>query len=165
MPPANWDSWKPPQEINSCNQGTTLKVMRYEKDFENKDARRKGILLLHVSCIRSTNCIRESVFIVISDSRVSTLFSEQKIQGLFKGFHGTHFPIFQGLHSVQKRTLSLRLLKFFHNMSNLILKVFLCLLLLGTWESGLHKVSTEIQGLSSTNCNFYGISRPFGSLF
>ena len=46
-------------------------------------------------------------------------------------------------------------------MSNFILKVFLCLLLLGTWESGLDKVSTEIQGLSSTDCNFQRLSRPW----
>ena len=30
---------------------------------------------------------------------------------------------------------------------------------LGTWESGLDKVSTEIRGLSSTDCNFQGLSR------
>ena len=46
-------------------------------------------------------------------------------------------------------------------MSNFILVVFLCLLLLGTWESGLDKVSTEIQGLASTDCNFQGLSRPW----
>ena len=41
----------------------------------------------------------------------------------------------------------------------LSLKVFLCLLLLVTWESGLDKVSTEIHGLSSTDYNFQGLSR------
>ena len=35
------------------------------------------------------------------------------------------------------------------------------LLLLGTWKSRLDKVSTEIQGLSSTHCNFQGLSRPW----
>ena len=44
-------------------------------------------------------------------------------------------------------------------MSNFVLKVFLCLLLLVTWKSGLDKVSTEIQGLSSTDCNFQGLTR------
>ena len=34
---------------------------------------------------------------------------------------------------------------------------------LGTWESGLDKVSTEIRGLSSTDCNFQGLSRCVGS--
>ena len=38
--------------------------------------------------------------------------------------------------------------QFFHNMSNFILKVFLCLLLSGTWEFRSDKVSTKIQGLS-----------------
>ena len=31
---------------------------------------------------------------------------------------------------------------------------------LGTRESGLDKVSTEIQGLSSTDCNFHALSKP-----
>ena len=38
-------------------------------------------------------------------------------------------------------------------------QVFLCLLLLDTWESVLDKVSTKIQGLPSTDCNFRGLSR------
>ena len=37
--------------------------------------------------------------------------------------------------------------------------------ILGTWESGLDKVSTEIQGLSSTDCNFQGLSRPWTFYF
>ena len=45
-------------------------------------------------------------------------------------------------------------------MSNFILKVFLRLLLFATSESeGLNKVSTEIQGLFSTDCNYF--SRTF----
>ena len=61
------------------------------------------------------------------------------------------FPIFQGLYSVRKRALSLCPSD---NMNNFILKVSL-----GTWESALNKVSTEIRGLSSTDCNFQGLSR------
>ena len=52
-------------------------------------------------------------------------FLNKKIQGLFKDT----FPIFQGLHSVQERALTLCLFQFFHDMGNFILKVFLCLLL------------------------------------
>ena len=52
-------------------------------------------------------------------------FFEQKIQGLFKDT----FPIFQGLHSVQKRAWSLCLFYFIHTISNFILKICLCLLL------------------------------------
>ena len=37
--------------------------------------------------------------------------------------------------------------------------------ILGTWESGLDKVSTEIQGLSSNDCNFQGLSRPWTFYF
>ena len=43
---------------------------------------------------------------------------------------------------------------FFHNMNKFILKVFLCLLLF------VYFVSTEMQGLFSTDCNFQGLSRP-----
>ena len=46
-------------------------------------------------------------------------------------------------------------------MSNFILKVFPCLLLLVTSESGLDKVSTEFQGVSSTDYNFQELSRPW----
>ena len=63
--------------------------------------------------------------------RVQTLFWTRKIQGLFKDFSRAFrdlFPIFQGLHWVQKRTL------LFHNMSNFIPKVFLRLLL-SLWSS------------------------------
>ena len=31
--------------------------------------------------------------------------------------------------------------------------------------AGLDKVSTKIQGLSSTNCNFQGLSRPWIFIF
>ena len=88
-------------------------------------------------------------------------FFEQKIHKDFSKTFKDTFPTFQGLLSVQKRALSLCLFQFFHNKSNFILKVFPCSLLLGTWESGLDKVSTEIQGLSSTDCNFQGLSRPW----
>ena len=37
--------------------------------------------------------------------------------------------------------------------------------ILGTWESGLDKVGTKIQGLSSTYCNFQGLSRPWTFYF
>ena len=50
-------------------------------------------------------------------------------------------------------------LKLFYNVSNFVLKVFQCLLPVGTWESGLDKFSTEIQRLSTTDCNFQGFSR------
>ena len=39
-----------------------------------------------------------------------------------------------------------------------ILQIFLSLLL-STWQSELDKVSTEIQELSSTDCNFQELSR------
>ena len=39
-----------------------------------------------------------------------------------------------------------------------ILKIFLSLLL-STWQSELDNISTENQELSSTDCNFQGLSR------
>ena len=75
---------------------------------------------------------------------------EQKIQG------------FSRIHSVpQKRALSLCFFSSSANMSNFIPKVFLCLLFFFNLELYLnYKVSIEIQGLSSTDCNFQGLSRP-----
>ena len=83
-------------------------------------------------------------------------FFEQKIQGL----SNDTFPIFQGLLPVQKRALSLRLFQFFHNMSNSIPKVFLWFAPIPLEFYLNYIVSIEIQGLSSTNCNFRGLSRP-----
>ena len=54
-------------------------------------------------------------------------FFDQKIKDFSRTFKDT-FPIFQGLHLVQRRALRLCLLQFFQNLSNFILKVFLCLL-------------------------------------
>ena len=85
-------------------------------------------------------------------------FLEQKIQVLFKDFQG-HISHFSRTPQY-KREPWVCLFCFFHNMSNFILKVFLCLLPLDTCESGLDKVSAEVQGLSSTDCNFQGLSRP-----
>ena len=39
------------------------------------------------------------------------------------------------------------------------------LLISGTWERGLDKFSTEIKGLSSTNCNFQGLARCEQTLY
>ena len=88
-------------------------------------------------------------------------FFGQKIQGLFKDT----FPVFPKDTVQCKKEPWVCLFLFFHNMSNFILKVILCLLLLGTWESRLDKVSTEIQGLSSTDCNFKGLWRPWIFIF
>ena len=87
-------------------------------------------------------------------------FLNKKLKDFSRTFKNT-FPIFQGLHSVRKRAFNLCLFQFFQNMSNFILKVFPCLLLLVTWESGLDKVSTKFQGVSSTDYNFQELSRPW----
>ena len=95
-----------------------------------------------------------------SEYRVHTLFWTKNSRS-FQG-HISHF--FKD--SVQcKKEPYVCLFWFFHNMSKFILKVFLCLLLLGTWESRLDKVSTEIQGLSNTDCNFKRLWRPWIFIF
>ena len=58
---------------------------------------------------------------------VVDLFLNKKFKDFSRTFKDT-FPIFQGLHSVQKRALSLCLFWFFNRMSNFIPKVFLHLL-------------------------------------
>ena len=94
-------------------------------------------------------------WIEFSSSRIKVLQgSYPSLNKKFKDFLGTFkdtFPILKDSIQCKKRAyISLCLFKFFHNMTNFILKVFLCLLLLGTWESGLDTVNTKIQGLSST---------------
>ena len=86
-------------------------------------------------------------------------FFEKKIQGLFEDFQG-HISHFSRTPRC-KREPWICLFSFFHNMNNFILKRFRFLLLLDTWESGSDKVSAEVQGLSSTDCNFQGRSRPW----
>ena len=88
-------------------------------------------------------------------------FLNKKFKDFSRTFRDT-FSIFQGLHSVQKRALSLCLFWFFHNTSNFIPKVFLCLLISLRSSSKLnYKVSIELQGLSSTDSNFQVLSRPW----
>ena len=82
-------------------------------------------------------------------------FFEQKIQRLFKArtFKDT-FPIFQGLHSVRKKSLesmSFLVLPQHEQFYPEVLSLF----------AGLDKVSTKIQGLSSTYFNFQRLSRTF----
>ena len=89
LPPASWDSWKLPQEINNCNQGTTLKVMRYkmvnERKTLNKDASRNEIILLHVLCIRSTNCMHQEI----------SLYCHIRLQGKYPFFWTKNSRTFQ----------------------------------------------------------------------
>ena len=70
------------------------------------------------------------------------------------------FPIFQGLHSMQKRALSLFLFWFFHNASNFSVSAPFPL----QFSLNYH-VSIEIQGLSSTDCSFQGLSRCVRTLY
>jgi len=92
-------------------------------------------------------------------------FFAQKIQGLFKDFQG-HISHFSRLHSgVQKK--SLESMSFFSSSTSgeffpegLCVSSFSFAVLLKLFKL---KVSTEIQGLSSTNCtfqDFQGVCKP-----
>ena len=81
-------------------------------------------------------------------------FSEHKFKDFAKIFKGT-FPIFEGLHSVQKKTMSLLV----QSTTWAILSWRSC-----SFSFGLDKVSTEIQGFSSNNCNRQGLSRCMQTL-
>ena len=104
-------------------------------------------------------------------------FFEQKIQGLFKDFQGllrTHFAFFKTTFRSAKK--SLESVFFSSSTSGEVFPEGLCVssfsfaVLLNLFKL---KVSTEIQGLSSTNCNFQdfqgikiqGLSRCVGTLY
>ena len=101
--------------------------------------------------VDSVHFSRSRLF-VITLWRVCSLF-EQKIQGLFRDFqrHISHFSRtpFSAKKSLEFAGFFL-LLKQHEQYYPEGLSVFV----------GLDKVSTEIQGLSSTNCNFEGLLRP-----
>ena len=67
------------------------------------------------------------ILVHMSNTGFRPFFAQKKFKDFSRAFKDL-FPIFQGLHSVQKRTL------LFHNMSNFIPKVFLRLLL-SPWSS------------------------------
>ena len=80
-------------------------------------------------------------------------FFEQRLQGLSR----THFPLFKDSIQCKKEPW---VYVFFSSTTTWAILSWRSFIL-GTWESGLDKLSTEIQGLSSTDCNFQGLSRPF----
>ena len=84
-------------------------------------------------------------------------FFEQKIQGLFKDFQG-HFSHFWRTPFNAKKSLES---VFFSSSTTWVIlsqrSFCVCSFLLEFYLS--YKVSIEIQGLSSTNCNFQGLSR------
>ena len=77
----------------------------------------------------------------------------------------THFPFSRTPFSTKKSLESMPFLVLPQHEQFYHLKVFLCLLISGTWECGLDKFSTEIKGLSSCNCNFQRLSRCEQTLY
>ena len=69
------------------------------------------------------------------------------------------FPIFYGLHSMLKKKPWVCVLAQLEQFYSEGLSLFFRFL--ANWESGLEKVSTKFQGLSGTDCNFQGFSRPW----
>ena len=92
--------------------------------------------------------------------RVRTL-SWTKTSRTFQGLLRTHFPFFKDSIQCKKEPW---VYVFFSSTTTWAILSWRSFIL-GTWESGLDKVSTEIQGLSSTDCNFQGLSRPWTFYF
>ena len=95
-----------------------------------------------------------------SSYRVRTLFwtkTSRTLQGLSR----THFAFFKDSIQCKKE---IWVYVFFSSTTTWAILSWRSFIL-GTWESGLDKVSTEIQGLSSTDCNFQGLSRPWTFYF
>ena len=93
-------------------------------------------------------------------SRVRTLFwtkTSRTLQGLSR----THFAFFKDSIQCKKE---IWVYVFFSSTTTWAILSWRSFIL-GTWESGLDKVSTEIQGLSSTDYNFQGLSRPWTFYF
>ena len=88
--------------------------------------------------------------------RVRTLFWT-KTSRAFQRLSRTHFAIFKDSIQCKKE---IWVYVFFSSTTTWAILSWRSFIL-GTWESGLDKVSTEIQGLSSTDCNFQGLSRPW----
>ena len=86
--------------------------------------------------------------------RVRTLFwtkTSRTLQGLSR----THFAFFKDSIQCKKE---IWVYVFFSSTTTWAILSWRSFIL-GTWESGLDKVSTEIQGLSSTDYYFQGLSR------
>ena len=91
---------------------------------------------------------------------VRTLFWT-KTSRTFQGLSRTHFAFFKDSIQCKKE---IWVYVFFSSTTTWAILSWRSFIL-GTWESGLDKVSTEIQGLSSTDYNFQGLSRPWTFYF
>ena len=135
------------------------------QNVKSQSIKRCGVQGFHMLCMLVRLCTHENQMIIKGKRRsklfrVHTLFWTKNSQ-TFQGLSRTDFPFLKDLIQCKKEPW-VCLFWSFPNMSNFILKVFLHLLLFGTWESeGLDKVSTKIRGLFSTDCNFQGLSRTF----
>ena len=111
------------------------------------------------------NCIKEAhglftAILLRSVHRVRTLFwtkTSRTLQGLSR----THFAFFKDSIQCKKE---IWVYVFFSSTTTWAILSWRSFIL-GTWESGLDIVSTEIQGLSSTDYNFQGLSRPWTFYF
>ena len=79
----------------------------------------------------------------------------------FPGLSRTHFTFFKDSIQCKKEPW---VYVFFSSTTTWAILSWRSFILV-TFESGLDKVSTEIQGLSSVDCNFQGLSRPWTVYF
>jgi len=114
----------------------------------------QSILVCKWRTLYFLSCITSTIFKTSCKSGKPTgfvPFFEQKIQGLFKDT----FRVFQGLYSMQKK--SLESMSFFSSStSREFYPEGLCVCSFSFTVS----LSNEIQGLSSTDCNFQELARP-----
>ena len=123
-------------------------------NFPNKGGG-QSILVCKWRTLYFLSCITSTTFKTSCKSGKPTgfvPFFEQKIQGVLKDTFG----VFQGLHSMQKK--SLESMSFFSSStSGEFYPEGLCICSFTFTVS----LSNEIQGLSSTDCNFQELSRPW----
>ena len=103
------------------------------------------------------------ILITLKNNQGSYTFLNKK----FKDFSRTHFPFFKDSIQCKKKEPWVFIFCSWTTWAISSWRIFnLCLLLLSlaTRESGLDKGSTEIQELSSTDCNFQGLSRSVQTL-
>ena len=92
-----------------------------------------------------------------SDCRQGSYRFWTKTSRTFQGLSRTHFAFFKDSIQCKKE---IWVYVFFSSTTTWAILSWRSFIL-GTWEFGLYKVSTEIQWLSSTDCNFQGLSRSF----
>ena len=138
--------------------GLKLSIRCNYRDFSIKQVRKQTVNNKRTWPVEGRRGIRGQAEELTN--RVRTLFwtkTSRTLQGLSR----THFAFFKDSIQCKKE---IWVYVFFSSTTTWAILSWRSFIL-GTWESGLDKVSTEIQGLSSTDYNFQGLSRPWTFYF